>query len=188
MGGAGPLSPARATAVLVAGVVLSLSAACDEDPPEPDPGPSKPAPRTSPCSRDPKPAFCTAPTLPEAGAGCRFGVADGTCQPPAEGCDCEDCVGTALCDDRCVADGVCKLGASAEDCTCADCSLKVASCAPSPIGCIDDGKCTPELEDCACPDCASDPACPCVDNGECVVRLESCSCADCAVSSSCVVP
>lgn len=179
---------ARAAAAAIVLGAVTLAVACDEDPPPPEDAPKTKTSAPNPCAADPKPDFCTAPVLPDAGAGCRFGVADGVCQPPAEACDCEDCKDAALCKERCKDDGKCELADGGEDCTCADCAFKTTACAPKSVGCKTDGKCTPETEDCACPDCAANPSCPCVDDGECVVRLEGCGCDDCAAAPSCAVP
>ncbi len=65
---------------------------------------------------------------------CNNGRADGFCNVRGanpEGCDCRDCLGSAVCQQRCVDDGSCNFNGddpTSEDCTCADCAYSHPEC------------------------------------------------------------
>lgn len=179
-----PLVAALATIAAASSLVQITG--CDEgirvEEPEIEPDVRPPPP--NPCQAEAPPPWCT-PSVDDAGLACFGGAADGACDPRHEGCDCSDCGEAALCRGACVDDGACALS-QGEDCSCADCNLHVAACAPKPRGCKDDGVCSPVSDDCTCPDCASEPSCQaCFDNGECVPFLEGCQCGDCAGTPLC---
>jgi hypothetical protein len=215
LGACAPLL-APVVAALGGGLSVNLAAGCSEGiaPHVEDAGPDVRPPRLDPCdSGVDGPYWCEPAEASTAELSCRGGAPDSVCDPSVEGCDCVDCADAARCNDRCVDDGFCSLageqpkpstdggpdgGAEAgaggeapggEDCTCLDCDLRVAACAPPPHGCKDDGVCSLLSDDCTCADCAGDRGCQaCVDNGVCVPYLEGCNCADCAGLPPCAGP
>lgn len=181
----------RGAVVLLALCVVTLGA-CDEPLDLGTDGGVAHDAAPDPCKSTEPPAFCNEPRS-DAGAGCSSHRADGVCDPdPLHGdtCACEDCVGTAWCEERCSDDGYCDSaamgGSGKEDCTCLDCHAKTKGCAPPSIGCHTDGICSLLEDDCTCPDCADDMSCrACTTNGYCAVYAEACACADCAKLDVC---
>ncbi|MCS6902225.1 MAG: hypothetical protein RMJ98_21780 [Myxococcales bacterium] len=143
------------------------------------------APKPDLCQRPGAPDFCREPLALGRSLTCTGGQPDGQCTPDLEDCSCTDCVEVARCKERCIDDMVCDRQGG-EDCSCADCSGKVEGCAPSPVGCVDNGVCSPLEDDCICADCREDEHCQsCMENGYCVEFLEGCSCGDCSDLAGC---
>jgi hypothetical protein len=167
----------------VAGLSLAPSTTgCDQAlPAVDDAGPDV---RPDPCEAGSPPSYCTA-VYPDAPVStCAGGTPDGVCDA-AEPCDCTDCTTLARCTGRCVDDLACD---PLEDCSCADCHDKVERCA-RPVGCHDDGVCSPLDDDCTCADCQGERTCQdCTDNGYCADYSEGCGCADCQASPRCTPP
>jgi len=132
------------------------------------------------CQRPGAPDFCKESLALGRPSTCMGGKPDGRCTPDLEDCSCADCAEVARCTERCVEDDVCDPEGG-EDCSCGDCAGKVKGCAPDPVGCVDNGVCSPLEDDCTCPDCRENPHCQgCTENGYCVEFLEGCSCGDCS--------
>lgn len=140
------------------------------------------------CARPDAPDFCDAGADADADADastCAGGKPDGLCLP-SEDCLCDDCAATARCLLTCVNDGAC-LPDTGEDCSCEDCGGKAEGCVPAPVGCNDNGICSPLEDDCTCPDCLGERDCQdCVNNGYCAEYVEGCGCADCAATARCL--
>jgi hypothetical protein len=175
-----------ATGMLLGLSITGLSLApsttgCDQTlPAVEDAGPDV---RPDPCEAGSPPTYCAAGQTDGPVSTCLGAAPDGVCDLASEGCDCLDCITTARCTDRCVDDQTCT---DLEDCSCADCHDKVARCA-RPVGCHDDGVCSPLDDDCTCADCLGERSCQeCTDNGYCAEYSEGCGCADCQTTARCL--